>query len=121
MVIKGSQRIAREDMDALNPLQKINISSFLKMAPGWCEISYVNEYNSQALTVREYLLGWVFSCIKSEYGFALFLARSGKQKFHDPLFDELITLSLRYLSGPMGYFRFIGKGLNKCLQKFLGG
>ncbi len=62
MEIKGSQRIDHLDFKSLNYFQQRGIGSFLKMAPGWCEISYLNKMEIGEMTLREYLLAWVF-CI----------------------------------------------------------
>ena len=77
MEIKGSQRIDHLDFKSLNYFQQRGIGSFLKMAPGWCEISYLNKMEIGEMTLREYLLAWVFASLSSEHGFALFVAKEG--------------------------------------------
>lgn len=119
MIIKGSQRVDQEDFDALNLLQRKSLGSFLKTAPGWCEISYINKFDEEGMGLREYLLGWVFSSIKGEHGFALHLARHGAEKYHDPLFNELLTSSRSALS--VGYLRLAIKALNKVARIVFGG
>ena len=71
MEVKGSQRIDQDDLHNLNYLKRRFISSFLKTAPGWCEISYINKLSDKEMTCREYLLGWVFATMKEEHGFAI--------------------------------------------------
>jgi len=119
MKIKGSQRIDQEDMALLNFYQRKRIDVFLKAAPGWCEIAFINKFGSDNMGLREYLLGWLFSSIKGEHGFALRLARIGKSTFGDPLFDELMVNSVRALSNPSGYLRVAFKKLNSLSQRLV--
>ncbi len=98
MEIKGSQRIDVVDLRNLDLLPRTNIGSFLKSAPGWCEISYINTMENVKLSRREWLLAWLFASIKQEHGFALYLARLGANKFDDDLFNELYAISCRSLS-----------------------
>jgi hypothetical protein len=111
MEVKGSQRIDQIDLAELNAIQSRSISSFLKMAPGWCEISYINDFEEGDLECREFLLGWVFSTIKREHGFALRIAKIGSAKFNEPLFDELVARSQRSLSD--GYIKVAVKAIKK--------
>ena len=85
MKIFGSNRISQTDLSSLNFIQKRTIGSFLKTAPGWCEITYINTLNSDDLSIRQYLLAWLFSTINGEHGFGLFVARKGFEKYKDCL------------------------------------
>jgi len=107
MEVKGSQRIDQMELQDLSFIQQRSIGSFLKIAPGWCEISYINLMESECLSRREWLLSWLFSSIKGEHGFALHLARLGAIKFQDDLFNELHTISRKSLSS--GYLKFAVK------------
>lgn len=118
MRIKGSQRIDQEDLAELTSLQRQFISSFLKMAPGWCEISYLNKFDTEIMGLREYLLGWVFSSIHKEYGFALYLAKEGKARFTEPLFDEMLLSSRRALTG--GYYKLAMRAFDKFVRFIAG-
>lgn len=113
MQVKGSQRISQDDLGTLNTLQRRSIDSFLKMSPGWCEISYINNFDSDHFDFRDYLLGWVFSTIKYQHGFSLHLAKNGWMKFHDPLFEKMLKASRVYLSN--GYLKFGMKAIKKIL------
>jgi hypothetical protein len=115
MNILGSQRIDQEDLAILNYMQKRNIGSFLKTAPGWCEISFINTLHSDEMTCREYLLGWTFSTIKGEHGFALRTARMGLEKFQHPLFNQLYDFSRHSLSS--GYLRFTANFAVRATKK----
>ncbi len=118
MRIKGSQRIDQEDLAELNGFQRHYIGSFLKMAPGWCEISYVNKFDNETMGLREYLLGWVFSSIHKEYGFALHLAKEGKAIFNEPLFDEMVSISKKSLTG--GYYKLVVHAFDKLVTLMAG-
>jgi hypothetical protein len=114
MVVKGSQRIDQEDYKSLNYLQRRGIGSFLKAAPGWCEISYINKMDDNSMTIRDYLLAWVFSSIEGEHGFALHVAKSGYGKFSDDIFLLLEKKSNHKLH--YGYIRFFLKAIKRRLS-----
>lgn len=118
MIVKGSQRIDQEDVDQLSRLQQRRMDSFLKNAPGWCEISYLNNFENSNMELREYILGWVFASIKREHGFALRLAKIGASKFKDSLFEELAVSSRRSLSN--GYLNLASKAVRKMFKLALG-
>ncbi|MHC1733561.1 MAG: hypothetical protein AB9888_16215 [Bacteroidales bacterium] len=118
MQIEGSQRIQQDDLASLNFFQRKKIGSFLKMAPGWCEISYINNFGKEEMGLREYLLGWAFSSIKKEHGFALHLAKIGQSRFHSHLFGEMINASRKSLS--KGYYRLGLKGIKRIASKLIG-
>lgn len=118
MQIKGSLRIQQDDLASLNFFQRKNIDSFLKMAPGWCEISYINNFEKEEMGLREYLLGWVFSSIKREHGFALHLANIGQSRFRSHLFGEMINASRKSLS--QGYYRLGLKGIKRIARMLTG-
>tara|TARA_Y100001978_G_scaffold203522_1_gene230547 strand:+ start:10634 stop:11584 length:951 start_codon:yes stop_codon:yes gene_type:complete len=92
IIIKGSQRIVDHDKDNLNLLQRRGMRYFLKSAPGWCEISFLNNF-SQKKSKRNYFLGWIISTLKKEHGFALKIAREGFQLFGDELFLKMKRFS----------------------------
>ncbi len=114
MEIKGSQRIDKVELASLNFMQRRSIGSFLKTAPGWCEISYINSLQSSELTGREYLLAWIFSSIKGEHGFALHIAKLGADKFQMPLFNELHVISRKSFSS--GYLKLAAKAVRKAVR-----
>ena len=116
MEVKGSQRIDQDDLQNLNYLKRRFISSFLKTAPGWCEISYINKLSDKEMTCREYLLGWVFATMKGEHGFAIQAAKDGAIKFEEPLFNELHNISRNSLSSASGVFKVAVKASKKVLR-----
>jgi hypothetical protein len=102
MIVKGSQRIDPATLATFGPLQRRSPGSFLRSAPGWCEISYMNECDSPDLGIRDCLLAWVFASLKGHHGFALGLATSGRERFGDRLFDELRACSCAKLGRGYG-------------------
>ena len=109
----NSNRIFKYDLSSLNYIQKRTLSSFLKTAPGWCEITYINTLNSDDLSIRQYLLAWLFSTINGEHGFGLFVARKGFEKYKDPIFLLLQKESYRKISH--GYLKFLKKVLIRLM------
>ena len=65
--------------------------------------------NSDDLSIRQYLLAWLFSTLNGEHGFGLFVARKGFEKYKDPIFLLLQKKSYRKLS--RGYLNFLKKVL----------
>ena len=114
MEIKGSQRINNLDLKSLNYFQQRSIESFLKMAPGWCEISYLNKMEQSEMTLREYFLAWVFASLNAEHGFALFVANKGYELFGDKLLLKLQNKSMKELSS--GYFHLSFKLLKRIAR-----
>lgn len=118
MIIKGSQRIDQVDFDSLNFIQRRGINAFLSAAPGWSEISYINTFDGEGMDLREYLLGWVFSSVMGEHGFAKHLAKVGSTKYPDPLFEVMLLESTRALS--KGYLGLIIKAIKRVARLIVG-
>jgi hypothetical protein len=68
------------------------------------------------LGVREYLLGWVFSTLNHEHGFAMFLARIAKEKFGDLIFSDLYSYSKKSLPTYKGYLHVLKKEFLRLLD-----
>jgi FkbM family methyltransferase len=118
-VTKGSERLSRNDLSALtnnNFLKKLIQFSHRK-SPGWAEITYVNSFKNES-SIRDYLLGWVFSDIHKQYGFSLNLAREGKSKFTDKIFDEMISHSLRKIKYDLFKLKFYKSIIEKLSKSF---
>ena len=81
------------------------------MAPGWCEISYLNKMEQSEMTLREYFLAWVFASLNAEHGFALFVAKKGYELFADKLLLNLQNKSMKKLSS--GYHHLFLKLLKR--------
>jgi hypothetical protein len=109
MCIKGSHRIEKKDYELLNYFQRKSISSFLQTSPGWCEISYINKMEDSLMTIRDYLLAWVFSSIEGQHGFSLLIARRGYEIFSDEIF--LILQKRSKLKMSSGYLRLLFRAI----------
>jgi hypothetical protein len=115
MAIKGSQRLADGVASSLSALQQRQPGSFLKTAPGWCEISYLNDCESPELGEREVMLAWVFASVKEHHGFALQLAQAGTSRFHNSLFNDMSVESKRRIA--MNYTSVIKGGWRKLARR----
>lgn len=120
MVMHGSHRINPEGLSLIGAYQKKHLRNFLKMAPACCEISYLNNLSLEGFTKREFYLGWVFSTIKKEHGFALKIALDGHSLFGDSLFLELRDYSIGALSGWRGYLMSVLRLLMQCAKRIPG-
>ncbi len=81
----GPKRISKETIN------EIPQNWTLDHSPGWAEATFVN--NLVEADMRSFLLGWVFSTILGQHGFAYEKAKEGQQKFGDSIFDKLIAAS----------------------------
>ena len=91
----------------------------LKKSPGWAEVSFINNYSSsQIQSKRNYLLGWIFSSIKGQHGFALELANNGLIQYSDELFKECINFSLTKLQ-PSSTKKMITRIKTRIINKLL--
>lgn len=107
--IYGSQRIRADIFNKFNRVEKIFIAKFLKISPGWAEISYINSFRGD-FTKRDFLLGWVFAFIKKQYGFALEIAVDGHKRFNDDIFmdlkkDTILAMRFSYFKNFLKNFR----------------
>jgi hypothetical protein len=113
-ITKGTQRLTQSD------LTKITRSGFLqklvqfshKASPGWAEMTYISKFVGNS-SIRDYLLGWVFSVIHYQYGFSLKLAEEGMAKFNDPIFNEMKLYSLRRIKNDIYKIKFISAVIEK--------
>lgn len=88
----------------------------IKTSPGWGEVAYINSFK-QDFTKRELLLGWVFSTLKQQHGFALEVAIDGYQKFNVPIFMELKKNTWISIKG--SYFKLPIYFINVFLRRVL--
>jgi len=95
------QRIALEDADRwlsrverslLSPL-----SSRSGRSPVSADVTAFSTFPEDRFGRREHLLGWVFATTEGLHGFALSLAADGRERFDDPVFEELLAHSRRRL------------------------
>jgi len=89
MQIKGSQRFNRSEIEGLTQMERRYFVHFLKSAPGWAEVTYLNSFLSAEMDLRDHLLGWVCAMASAEYGFAAQLATRAQRRFEDAIFQDL--------------------------------
>jgi FkbM family methyltransferase len=96
MEVRGTQRIRREYLSRLNPLEQRTLGRTLPTSPGWAELTYLNTLRGNLrFGVRDWLLAWVIATLQSQHGFALDLAARASAQFDDSMFRELERASLR--------------------------
>jgi hypothetical protein len=95
-IAKGAERLTQSDLSAFtnNNLLKKLIQFSHRKSPGWAEITYINSFKNNQ-SIRDYLLGWIFSVIHKQYGFSLKLSKEGKFKFDNKIFDKMNHYSLQ--------------------------
>jgi hypothetical protein len=120
--IIGSQRISpKNTAHRFSPLQNTFMHVLLKRSPGWGEVSYLNTFKGDPsyLHKRDYLLGWVFSTVEGQHGFALEIAHEGIRRFSDSIFNEMENFSFSKIR--RGYARLPIFLVKKYFNKFFGG
>lgn len=89
--VKGSSRLSPVNISMLasnTSVQKL-LAVSQKAAAGWGELLYLNTFDSDSMTIRDYLLGVAIALMNEEYGFAMELAQSAGKRFNDPFFREM--------------------------------
>jgi hypothetical protein len=114
----GSQRIEPATLRSLGALRRRFSSSILKMSPGWCEVTYLNDFSEVTDSPRTYYLGWAFSTIKEQHGHALAIADQGLRMSGDPLLEDCHRVSLRQLNA--SYPRLALRVFRRALARVLG-
>lgn len=74
IIVKGSQRISQKQLNEIYKsflLKKLAHFSH-KTSAGWAELLYINNFQ-KITSLRGYILGWIFSTILEQHGFALSL------------------------------------------------
>lgn len=97
MNVKGTQKITKHFLGSMGYLQRRFLYLLIKSSPCWCEIAYLNKLEGN-IGAREYFLGWVFSTLNQQHGFALSIATKGNNIYGDKLFEEMINYSNKRLS-----------------------
>lgn len=116
MILKGSQRISQESLTMLRMVQRRFISAFLRTPPGWCEISYMNDF-LLIRNRRDFMLGWVIAMLLKEHGYAIDLAERARVHFGDPIFLEMRVEALNQFK--KGYLRLPASLLRRLVAKVL--
>jgi hypothetical protein len=88
--VRGTLRMSPEVAAILEEGRTGLLSTVLRSAPGWGEMTYLNTFHgSGPFSTRDWLLGWVIASTRQQHGFALDLARRAGTATADPMFAEL--------------------------------
>jgi hypothetical protein len=89
--LKGTMKIPYTRLKEIfkNPFLQKLIAKVGRNSPGWGEMTYINHLNAEDTPVRQLLVGWVFSTLLNQHGFAYELACKGRETYQDRLFDKL--------------------------------
>src|ERR1700679_3902381 len=90
--IRGTLRIAPDEAGRLAEGRTGLLSTVLRPAPGWGEMTYLNTFHGGGagpFSKRDWLLGWVIASTREQHGFALDLARRAGAATSEPVFAEL--------------------------------
>jgi hypothetical protein len=87
---KGDVMLGEAELSGITPNKLIKklIKVSHRASPGWAEITYINSFIND-MSLRDYLLGWVFCVIHKQYGFSFKLAEAGKSIYDDKIFNEM--------------------------------
>jgi Methyltransferase FkbM domain len=118
-ITKGTERLTQSDLSGItqNNLLKKFIQFSHRRSPGWAEMTYLNTFKNSN-TIRDYLLGWVFSVIHKQYGFSLKLAEEGINKFDDNIFNEMKHFSLSRTKNDLYKLKFYKSVFEKISKSF---
>lgn len=106
-IVKGSVRMNHNLLSFFsnNEFLKKLIQLSLRPSPGWAELMFFNSFKENS-SLRDYLLGWVFSMTQRQYGFAFELADKARKNFDDPLTNELFIKTKNIIK-----YKFLNKNL----------
>ena len=78
------------------------------------QITYLNKMEMNQMTLREYLLAWIFASINAEHGFALSIVEKASEEYSDSLLASMKKESQRKLS--YGYYKLVFKILKRITR-----
>jgi hypothetical protein len=113
-IVKGVPRLSLELWNSTfrgGNFKKL-VQESLKKSPGWGEMTFFNSFENSNLNEREYLLGWVFATIETQYSFAYTLATKGADKFKNKIFYELKDSSLKEMKKQVYKLKFIPSAIS---------
>jgi FkbM family methyltransferase len=126
--IRGTLRMSPDEAGRLEEGRSGLLSTVLRPAPGWGEMTYLNTFHgSEPFSKRDWLLGWVIASTREQHGFALSLARRGEAATSQPVFAELARESERIIRKKLkrreaGHRLRIGlRGLRSMARRVLKG
>ncbi len=124
ITIKGSQRITKEQLNNFSgvPFMRKLAQFSHKTSPGWAEIIYLNNFEDE-FSLRDYMLGWIFTIILNQYGFSHTLAEKAIAKYRDSdyadLLNEMRSYSLKKIRRDIYRLKFFPAAVEK-ISKMLG-
>ena len=96
--VLGSINIPHQDFVQFFPdkVRKKLAVNILKTTPGWAEISYIKKFDSDKVTTRDFLLGWLFMMMEKQYPTAYYIAKLATKKYPaDDLLKKLFDYSTK--------------------------
>ena len=119
MQIKGVPRLPKEFLDSEfnGSIFKKLIKESLKKATGWGELTFINNFESESLGIREFILGWLFSTLENHHSFAFVLAKKGFAKFKSEIFSDLEKYSKNEMKKEVYRLKFLPTLLNYLKKK----
>jgi len=108
MTVKGSQRLRESDVEGLHLSERLKKFIYYshKTSPGWAELKYFNDFSGE-MSLRDHLLGWTFAVLERQYGYSLTIAHHGRERFTEPLFEDMIRYSERKLKSDLLKLKFL--------------
>ena len=113
--VRGSTRIASElARSELGERASANLDACHKLAPGWAELEFFNDFADEArFGKRELMLGCAFAFLRGQDAFALELATMGRERFGAPFGDlrrtALRRVKARFARLPLAYAKAISR------------
>ncbi len=119
--VKGPIRMPKDSFNSLfrGKYAKKMAKHMIDHVPGWAEIIYMNKMESPDFTIREFLLGWLFSTILERHELAFMVAQNGYEKFQDDLLLSLQEYSRKELLKNIYSFNSFVKVAGMALKKYL--
>jgi len=108
MTVKGSQRLRESDVEGLHLSDRLKKFIYYshKTSPGWAELKYFNDFSGE-MSLRDHLLGWTFAVLEKQFGYSLAIAHHGRERFTEPLFEDMIRYSEGKLKSGLLKLKFL--------------
>lgn len=117
--VKGSQRLSPENIRALasGPFTRKLLAASHKQTAGWGELLYLNSFQEESYSVRDYLLGAAIALLNEEYGFALEIGQKAQKIFKDRIFEELLQHVKKEIKRTVFKMRFMQDVRKRLLKE----
>ena len=98
ITIKGPRRITQTQLDKyFNSSIVKKLAQFShKISPGWAELIYIKKMDEGNFSKREILLGWIFSTVLNQHGYALLLVDSLLNNVKEESLLKLLSIMKKY-------------------------